>query len=134
MAAQDAVHGRAWMTEERSQAMRSDPQPAADDQDPADLALRQRPRPVERSGRAVLESGSTLGTVPPQPLVRGRAADPEHLRRCRGRPALDQDPIDQEPSAERRELGRTMEHESPPSEWSFDNPIPSTRALNLSTT
>ncbi len=33
-----------------------------------------------------------------------------------------------------RQLGGTMEHESPPSVWSFDNPKPSTRALNLSTT
>ncbi len=46
VATEDAVHGRAGMAEERTQAMRSDPQPAAHDQDPADLALRQRSRPT----------------------------------------------------------------------------------------
>jgi hypothetical protein len=122
------------VAEERAEAVRTDPQPAADDQDPADLALGQGTWPMEWPRRAVLEPCLALRPIPPEPLVRGRPADPELLG-CGGcRPALDQDAIDQEPSAERRELGRTMEHESPPSEWSFDNPIPSTRALNLSTT
>jgi len=130
----DAVHGRARVTEERSEAVRANSESASGDEDPTDLALGQGPRPTMGSSRAVLETSLALGPVPPQPLIRGGSADPEHLGRGRGRPAPGQDSIDQEPSAERRELGRTMEHESPPSEWSFDNPIPSTRALNLSTT
>jgi hypothetical protein len=40
----------------------------------------------------------------------------------------------QQLAAVRSESRRTMKHESPPSEWSVDNRIPSTRALNLSTT
>jgi hypothetical protein len=114
--------------------MRTDAQSTASDEDPADLAVGQGARPMMRSSGAILEAGFALGPVSPQPLVRSRSADPEHLGRRRWWPAFDQDPLDQKPSTERRELGRTMEHESPPSGWSVDNPIPSTRALNLSTT
>ena len=133
MPAQDAVHRRAGMTQQRAQAMRTDTQPSPCDEDPADLALGQRPRPAARSRRAVVETSRALFAVSAQPLVRGRPAHPEHLGRSCRRPALDQDPINQQPSAERRQLGRTMKHESPPSDWSFDNPKPSTRALTLST-
>jgi hypothetical protein len=133
MPAQHAVHRRPRMAQERAQAMGADAEPTPRDEDAANLALGQRPGPAERSGGAILEACRAFGPVPAQPLVRGGPADPDHFGSGRRRPAFDQDPVDQELAAERREPGRTMEHESPPSDWSFDNPKPSTRALTLST-
>jgi hypothetical protein len=55
VAAKDAVHRRARMAEERTEAVPSDPQPAAGDHDPPNLSLGQGPWSTVRSNRAVLE-------------------------------------------------------------------------------
>src|SRR6185295_18584649 len=121
VAAEDAVHGRAWMTEKWPESIWPDTHPASGDDDPADRSVGQRAwSPVRRRG-PVLEPAETFGAVPPQPLVGGGPADADRLRgECR-RPAVPNDALHQEPSAERRQLGRTMKHESPPSVRSFDN-------------
>jgi len=132
--AQDAVHRRARVTQQRSEAVGADPQPTAQAQNAAHVAIGQRARPAHRSCRTVLESGQALGAIAAQPLVGGGATDAHGLGRDGRCPAFNQDPLDQQPPSEGRQLGGTMEHESPPSVWSFNNPKPSTRALNLSTT
>jgi hypothetical protein len=134
MAAQDAIHGRARMAKQRPKPIRSDAHPTPGEEDPRDRPIGQGSGSPTRPAGAVFEPGEAVRSVPPEPLVRRGSADPDSFRRHRGRPPVGDDPLDEEPSAERRQLGRTMEHESPPSVRSFDNPKPSTRALSLSTT
>jgi len=130
VAAQDAIHGRARVAQQRPQTVRPDPQPTAQAQDAAHAALVQGARRASWSRRAILEAGQPLGSIAAQPLVGGGATHAERLGGDRRRPALDQDPINQQPPAKGRQPGGTMEHESPPSVWSFDNPKPS-RGLSI---
>lgn len=77
-----------------------------------------------------LEPRLTLGLVPAEPLPGGLAADPDHVRRMGHSQPVDEDPIDQQPPAEDRQLRPTMGHESLPFDVSWI-PTPSLGRLSF---
>jgi hypothetical protein len=63
--------------------------------------------------------GEPAQTVATQDAVHGRARMPEQWTEAR-RSDTESAASQEDPSTERRQLGRTMEHESPPSVWSIN--------------
>jgi hypothetical protein len=130
VARQDVADGRAWHADDRGQAMRTDAELVAGQQDRIDLGLRQGPRRMVRPRRAVLEAGPALGTVAADPFPGGLIAHPGHVRREGDRMPVDQDAIHQKLSAEHGQLRPTMCHESLPFDVSWI-PTPSLGRLSF---
>src|SRR5439155_24497498 len=86
-----------------------------------------------RTRAPVEEARLALGPIPPDPLVRGRSADPELLGDVRCRPASG-DPSNQELSAEDAQPRSRISHARALFFGGDRHPNRSTRALVLSTT
>src|SRR4029079_149561 len=116
------VHGRAGLTQERTEAVRSPAPVHPGRQDRPDRIGRGLAGRAVRSRAAVFESSPTLGPIPPDPLVGRRSTDSLGLSGRGGWPALELDPRDQELSAEDVETRRTMGHESFLPAWVLNTP------------
>jgi hypothetical protein len=128
-APQDAVDGRARMTRERRQARRAVAAPGAGPDDRGrDLGGRPARRAV-RPRAAILDPGKAVGPIAAHPLVAGGAADAELFGDRRHRPAVDEDPLHQQLTAEDAETRTRMCHESLRPVWVANTP---NRARRLS--
>jgi len=106
------VHGGARTAQGGSEVVRSSLGPPALPQDPPLLPAMQGMRRAVGPARAIPEAGFSLLAEPGDPLVGGGAGHPDRLRRLRWCPPEHQHPIDQQPAAERSQLGPRMSHES----------------------
>jgi len=75
-----------------------------------------------RSRAAILEAGPTLRSIPADPLVGRRSADPLSFSRLGDWPTVELDPSHQELSAKDVETRRTMGHESFLRAWVLNTP------------
>src|SRR5436190_16339523 len=122
--AQDAIHGRAGMTRQRPDPVRSPLAIRPGMEDRLDVRAGQGPRRSMRPRAPVLEPGPAFLPEPAQPLVRGAPADLELAGHLSGRPTLDRDPIHQDLPAEDGQPRRTMCHESLSSVWCLNTSTP----------
>jgi len=129
VAGQDVADGRARHADDGRQPVRAEAVLVPGSEDRVHLHLGQGSWRAERPGAPVLEARLTLRFVSPEPLPGGLAAHPEHIGGMRDGHPVDQDPIHQELSAERRQLRSTMCHESLPSVVSW-TPTPSLGRLS----
>jgi hypothetical protein len=113
---------------ERRQAVRAESVLMSGGKDRVHLCLRQRPRRLMRPRAPVLESRFALGLIPPEPLPGGLAAHADGVGD--GHAAHNEDPVDQQPPAEPRQLRPTMCHGSLPTVVSWI-PTPSLGRLSL---
>jgi hypothetical protein len=111
-APEDPVDRRAGVPERRAEAVRSPAEAPPGGEDPAHLTPGEGPGTPERGRAAVDEALEPFGLEAPQPLVDGGPGHAHRFGSRRSRPSLHQDPLDQDPSAERCELRPTMGHES----------------------
>lgn len=100
------------MPEFRSQSVRADLEAPASPEDPLHLPGGKRAGTADRCARAVLQAAYSLLSEASQPLVSRSARHPERLGRSRDRPAVLENARDEQQTAERRQPGPSMDHES----------------------
>jgi hypothetical protein len=120
---EDVPDGGARHADDGGQAVRPEAVCMAGGENDVDSLPGQGARHPVRPGGPVLEPRLALGLEPVQPLPGRLAADARHVGRVGNGHPFNQDPVDQQPAAERRQLGPTMCHESLPSDVSW---IPTT--------
>ena len=134
MATKHGIDRGTRVPEQRTESVRARLQPAALTKDPVHLALGECVRTAVRSRGAVLEPGRPFVAEAADPLVRGGAGHADGLGGAHHRPPFLLNPLDDQPSAERRELRPTMTHESLLPVRSSDKPQTVQGGSRLSTT
>jgi hypothetical protein len=81
---------------------------------------------ISDSARPTVQAGRPFGPIAAHPFGGRLPADPGHRGGVGNRPAIELDPVDQEPPAKQRPFGPTMHPESPPLVWSRTPQIPRT--------
>jgi hypothetical protein len=114
VADQHVADGRAGHLDDRGQAVRAEPVFVAGGEDRVDQKLGQGPWHPVGPRAPVLEPSLALGLEPPEPLPGRLAAHAGHLGCMGDGHPVDEDPVHEQPTAERRQLGPTMCHESLP--------------------